>query len=197
MKVINLTQKNNVYTSNVYYVLGSWNAIEDMNTLIDVGRDVSVIEKIKQTHTGLGQAKVNQVFLTHSHYDHASLLPDIKKNFNPKIYAYSKFLDSIDFYLENGQIFRIGDQFFEIIYTPGHSNDSICLYCETEHILFSGDTPLIIHTTGGSYETGYIMALENLVQRDIQIIYPGHGAPVNNNCNVLIQRTLDIVLKSM
>jgi len=197
MKVINLTQKNNVYTSNVYYVLGSWNAIEDMNTLIDVGRDVSVIEKIKQTHTGLGQAKVNQVFLTHSHYDHASLLPDIKKIFNPKIYAYSKFLDSIDFYLENGQIFRIGDQFFEIIYTPGHSNDSICLYCETEHILFSGDTPLIIHTTGGSYETGYIMALENLVQRDIQIIYPGHGAPVNNNCNVLIQRTLDIVLKSM
>jgi glyoxylase-like metal-dependent hydrolase (beta-lactamase superfamily II) len=196
MKILNLTQNSRVYTSNVYFVSGTWNAIKDMNTLIDVGRDASIIETINYTHTGLGQAKVNQVFLTHSHYDHASLLPDIKKNFRPDVYAWSKFLDGVDHCLENGQIFRIADDYFEIIYTPGHSNDSICLYCETEKILFSGDTPLVIHTTGGSYEEGYVLALENLAQRDIQTIYPGHGQPSQTDCNTLIRRTLDIVLKS-
>ena len=35
MKILNLTREHNVYTSNVNYVLGNSNAIDDVNTLVD------------------------------------------------------------------------------------------------------------------------------------------------------------------
>ena len=55
MKILNLTEKSNVYTSNVYFVLGTWNALPDVNTLVDVGRDPAVIEAIKNASTGVGK----------------------------------------------------------------------------------------------------------------------------------------------
>ena len=45
MKVFNLTENSEVYTSNVYLVTGDFNALSDVNTLIDVGRDEKITEK--------------------------------------------------------------------------------------------------------------------------------------------------------
>ncbi|MBW2597443.1 MAG: hypothetical protein JRC55_01960 [Deltaproteobacteria bacterium] len=58
MKVINLTSSSNVYTSNVYFLLGDHNALDDVNTLIDVGRDPAVIDMIKHLDTGVGKKRV-------------------------------------------------------------------------------------------------------------------------------------------
>ncbi|ETR74103.1 MAG: beta-lactamase domain-containing protein [Candidatus Magnetoglobus multicellularis str. Araruama] len=196
LKIFNLTENSNMYTSNVYFVLGTWNAIDDMNTLVDVGRDPQVIDAILQTHTGLGKPKVNQVILTHTHYDHASMLPQIKQRFRPSVYAYSRFLDGVDYHLTDQENLRLGDQVCEVIYSPGHSHDSICVYCETDGILFCGDTPVVIYTQDGSYEKGFIHALNVISKKDVQIIYPGHGKPINKNCNELIQQTLRNVRKS-
>ena len=139
MKILNLTSESKMYTSNVYLITGTWNAIGDLNTLVDVGRDPSVIEKINNASTGVGKHRVEQVVLTHSHYDHASLLPQIKKTFNPEVYAYSHSLEGVDHLLKDGDTLKLGDRIFEVIYTPGHSSDSICLYCEEERVLFAGD----------------------------------------------------------
>lgn len=190
MKVLNLTKDSHIYTSNVYFVLGTWNAINDMNTLVDVGRDPQVVEKIQQTHTGLGKPKLNQVILTHSHYDHASMLPQIKQRFRPTVFAHSRFMDGVDTYLNDLDTLKIGDNTCEIIYSPGHSHDSICVYCVEDGILFSGDTPVIIHSQDGSYENGFIFALERINEKKINVIYPGHGKPIDQNCNALIQQTL-------
>ena len=70
MKIINLTENSTVYTSNVYLVLGSWNSLSDVNTLFDVGRDPNILEILNNTSTGFGKKRVEQVVLTHSHYDH-------------------------------------------------------------------------------------------------------------------------------
>jgi glyoxylase-like metal-dependent hydrolase (beta-lactamase superfamily II) len=193
LKVLNLTKDSNIYTSNVYFVLGTWNAIEDMNTLVDVGRDPLVIETIQQTHTGLGKPKLNQVILTHTHYDHVSMLSQIKQRFRPTVFAYSHFLDGVDRYLNDKDTLRIGDEICEIIYSPGHSHDSICLYCETDGILFTGDTPVVIHTQDGTYEKGFVHALKRIAQKNINTIYPGHGQPIEKKCNALIQQTLNNV----
>jgi len=190
LKIINLTKDSKTYTSNVYFVLGTWNAIEDMNTLIDVGRDPQVMERIQQTNTGLGKPKLNQVILTHTHYDHTSMLPQIKQRFRPTVYAYSRFLKGVDYQIQDRNTLRIGDKTCEIIYSPGHSHDSICVYCEEDGFLFSGDTPVIIHTQDGTYENGFILALERIKQKNINVIYPGHGQPIKQNCNALIQQTL-------
>lgn len=190
MKIQNLTQNSRVYTSNVYLILGNWNALADVNTLIDVGRDPEIINKINIASTGVGKKRVEQVILTHSHYDHAGLLPMIRAHFKPTVYAFSQYLDNVDDTLKDGDDIKAGDQIFEVIHTPGHSQDSICLYCEEERVLFAGDTPLIIHRPGNSYQPEFIRALEKICRRDVQSIYFGHGQPMHEHCNERLRRSL-------
>jgi glyoxylase-like metal-dependent hydrolase (beta-lactamase superfamily II) len=196
MKILNLFAKGTEYSSNVYLVTGTWNTLSDMNTLIDVGRDPSIIPGLEAASTGLGKKKVEQVILTHSHYDHVTLLPLICSMFSPVVYAASPFFEGVDIIVKGGEHVTIGDRDFEVIYTPGHSNDSICLYCRQEGVLFSGDTPLVIHTTDGTYEPEFIGALETLCNRDIRSIYFGHGPPLFNGCNEILKESLENVRKS-
>jgi len=178
-----------IYSSNVYLIRGDWNAIPDVNTLIDVGNDAAVIERIRATPTGVGKKAVEQVILTHGHFDHAALLPAIREAFQPVVYAHSAFVKA-DRILEDGQTLRCGDRVFEVIYTPGHSNDSICLYCKEDGLLFVGDTPVIIRSTDGSYEEDFIRALERLCRKDVRVIYFGHGDPLFDDCNARLRSSL-------
>ena len=197
MKILNLTKDHNVYTSNVYFVLGNSNAIDDVNTLVDVGRDPSIIAKIEEASTGVGKQRVEQVVLTHSHYDHASFLPQIRKKYKPEVCAYSTSLEGVDRLLRDGETLKIGSEAFEVIYTPGHSDDSICFYCQSEGVLFSGDSNIIIQTTGGTYEEGFVNALIRLARKNITAIYFGHGDPLLNDCNARIRYSLKLVKKSI
>lgn len=195
MKIINLTAESIVYTSNVYLLLGDFNAMNDVNTLIDVGRDPSIIDKIRHLDTGVGKNKVDKVILTHGHFDHAGLLPTIKDEYNPEVYSFHAF-DGVDYALRDGQTMKVADRTFDVIHTPGHTSDSICLYCEEEAVLFSGDTTLSITTTGGSYSAAFLKALEKIARRNIASIYPGHGDPIVDHAKKLIYMTLDNVRKS-
>lgn len=76
---------------------------------------------------------------------------------------------------------QMGETTFEGIHTPGHFEDSICLYNEAEGALFVGDTPVFIRAPGGTYEPSFIEALECLCRRDVRVIYPGYGAPITHD----------------
>lgn len=197
MKILNLISDNGIYSSNVYFVLGNSNAVEDVNTLVDVGRDPSVMEKIAKTSTGVGKKRVEQVVLTHSHYDHASLLPQIRKRYAPTVCAHSTSLEGVDRLLRDGETLRMGDETFEVIHTPGHSNDSICFYCQGEGVLFAGDSPIIVQSGAGTYEDGFVNALIRLARRNIKAIYFGHGDPLFDDCNTRIHYSLKMVEKSL
>jgi glyoxylase-like metal-dependent hydrolase (beta-lactamase superfamily II) len=190
MKIVNLTYGSEVYTSNAYLLTGTWNALPDVNTLIDTGRDVKIIDAIHNAPTGVGKRKLDQVILTHTHYDHVSMLPKILKEFNPVVCGYSPNFDDINHVLKDGEHIQIADLDAEVIYTPGHSNDSLCLYCQGEGIFFSGDTEIIIRTGGNTYEKGFITAIERISGLDITAIYPGHGRPILSDCNKQIRQSL-------
>jgi glyoxylase-like metal-dependent hydrolase (beta-lactamase superfamily II) len=195
MKIINLTSDSNTYTSNVYFVLGDWKGVDDINALVDVGRDRSIIKKIKELDTGVGKKRVEKVVLTHGHFDHVSLLPTIKDEFDPEIYAFRSF-NGVSHALRDGQTLKLADRWFEVIHTPGHTNDSICLYCPEEGVLFSGDAPLMITARDASYDEDFVSALERIARRDIRAIYPGHGRPITDRAKHLIYMSLDNVRKS-
>ena len=91
MRIENLTANSKYYTSYVYLVLGDWNALEDVNTLIDVGRDPSLVQMIKERYTGVGKKPIDQVILTHGHYDHTGMLDEVRAAFNPVVWAYKSF----------------------------------------------------------------------------------------------------------
>ena len=166
MKIVNLSNHGNkIYTSNVYLVTANWNGVSDPNTLIDVGRDISIIERIDEASTGIGKKRVEQVFLTHNHYDHASLLPVIKKKYSPTVYAFSNTIDFVDVILNGGEIVKIADREFEIIHIQGHSSDSICLYCEEDRVLFAGDTPIYIRHKDKSYDNEFVSKLSYIASK--------------------------------
>jgi len=196
MKVTVLKGNNNVYSSNAYIVTGDWKRIEDVNTLIDVGSDPSVIDSLQEVATGIGKSKVEQVILTHDHSDHTLILPIIRKIFNPVVYAFSPFMDGVDHVLKNGQTLRIGDREFEVIRIPGHSDDSISLYSEEDGILFLGDAPIPVRFPGGTYEPGFVNALKILCRKKIRVIYPGHGEPIKEGAYEQVKSSLGIVLQS-
>jgi glyoxylase-like metal-dependent hydrolase (beta-lactamase superfamily II) len=191
MKIVNLTQGSSIYTSNAYLLTGTWNAIPDVNTLIDTGRDPKIIQAIYNSPTGVGKRRLEQVILTHTHYDHATMVPEIQREFKARVYGCSANFENIDRVLRDGERIRVADLDAIVIRTPGHSNDSLCLYCEGEGILFSGDTEVIFKSRDNTYEEGFLAALERIARLDITAIYPGHGKPILSRCSELIRESLE------
>jgi glyoxylase-like metal-dependent hydrolase (beta-lactamase superfamily II) len=190
MRIINLTDRRSmIYSSNVYLVLGNWSAIEDVNTLVDVGNDPAIMGRIGFAPTGVGKKAVEQVILTHGHFDHSALLPTIRQAFAPHVYAQSAFVEA-DTIIRDGQVLRCGDRWFQVLHTPNHSDDSICLFCQTDGVLFVGDTPVVIRSAEGTYEDRFVRALEHLCQLDVRAIYFGHGDPVMQGAQAVLAESL-------
>lgn len=196
MRILPIKGGGNVYTSNVYLILGDWKRVVDVPTLIDVGNDPGIIDVLENINTGLGKDKVEQVVLTHGHYDHAGILPLIKKRFHPRVCAFSRFVEGVDHVLVNGERIQVGDAEFEVIHTPGHTDDSICLVNEAAGVLFSGDIPFPIRTPGFFYQDGFSQALEQLCRKSIEVVFAGHGEPVDRDVRALLRESLKNVRNS-
>ncbi len=192
MKVIKLKSNPNIYCGNSYLILGNWNKITDVNTLIDTGTDGYIINDIEKINTGVGKSPVDKVFLTHNHFDHAGGIQKIKEKYNSKVYATIPG-SNIDFLLKDGEEIQMGDEYFEVIFTPGHSSDSVCYYCKKERVLFSGDTSIRVNTKNGDYTDDYVKSIAKLEKLKIDIIYPGHGEPITDNPSKIIKRTFEVI----
>lgn len=195
MRITLLKKNPKIYSSNAYLARGNWNAIDDVNTLIDVGTDGYLLDELQTISTGVGKRRVEQVILTHEHFDHTGGLKHVIARYRPKVYAYSK-IKGVDEVLRDGKILKVGDSYCQILHTPGHSHDSICVFCPDDGILFSGDTSLNIKTPGGAYGAEYVRALERLSELNIRAIYSGHDAPMTENVMDMIKNTLENVKKS-
>lgn len=193
MRVLTLPRSGEVYSANCYLVLGSWSRIEDVNTLVDVGRDRTILDGIRRAPTGVGKSRIERIVLTHSHYDHAELLPWLKEIFHPEVFAMSPLPEGADKALEDGEILHLGDESFEVIKVHAHSQDSICLLSEKTGALFSGDAPILLNANPGSFEPGFKRTLERLCRHEISVIYPGHGEPLTQNCQLRLRASLALL----
>lgn len=140
--------------------------IKDNNALvIDPGDDY---DKIK---TELKDYNLVGVLITHNHFDHVGSLKPLLKDYKINCYDYNNLKE---------KKYTISSFNFEVIYTPGHSKDSISFYFEKENILFSGD--FIFKGTIGrmDLEGGSISDMKKSLlkldrfNKDV-LIYPGHG----------------------
>lgn len=195
MRVIPLPGDGRTYSCVSYLVLGDWNRLDDVNTLVDTGADGSVVAEIERHSTGFGKRAVAQVVLTHGHFDHVGGAGALRERYGARVRAFHPE-PWVDEPLADGDELTLGDRRFRVLHTPGHSGDSVCLYCPEERALFSGDTNLQIRSAGGSYSPEYVRTLERLARLEIDVVYPGHGAPLRGEARAVLTDTLRNVRRS-
>lgn len=190
MQVHNLTKDSEEYTSNVWDICGTYYTLSDLNTLIDVGRDPMILPLLGSKKCGLGKRPVEQIILTHSHFDHAGMIPAILEQYHVPVYAHPECRIGGIIPLSNRQRIRVGEHECLVVFTPGHSNDSVCILCEEEHTLFSGDSPMRIYSHDGEFLPEFIDAFELFVASELRVVYPGHGDPLEELVPHLMEESL-------
>ena len=119
-------------------------------------------DKIKEV---IGNKRVIGTIVTHHHFDHVGAL----KYFD-NIYDKSNLIEGMN---------KIGKFNFEVIYTPGHSNDSISFYFRENKMMFVGD--FIFKDSIGrcdlptGSEEEMKKSIDKILKFDNNIkLYPGH-----------------------
>lgn len=147
------------------------------------------------------QIKLKYILLTHCHGDHINGVSKVKEKYGGQILIHRNDAEGLkdininlsthiglepvivqeDARIDDGDLLHIGEIEFKVIYTPGHTDGSISLYCEKEKMLFSGDT-LFRGAWGrtdlptSSFEK-IISSITNKLMNlpEDTIVYPGHG----------------------
>jgi len=182
------------YSCVSYWVLGENNTAGDRNTLVDTGGAdpanlAFFLREMAAQPKGIGKRAVEQVILTHTHFDHTGGLAGLDAQFQPDTYAW---LPAGDRHrpVRDGLELTVGDQPATLLHTPGHSEDSICIFLPATGTLFSGDTLYRISDHLGAYPKVYAHSLERLAGLAVRTIYPGHGQPVRDGAGAYIEACL-------
>jgi len=116
---------------------------------------------------------------THGHSDHTAGNTELNSTFHAKIVAHKLSKVNFDIGVEDGDVLSIGKIPINVIYTPGHTTDSICLLVDNRKLL-TGDTLFVgecgrTDFAGGSSKDMYDSLFNKLMKlEDAVEVYPGH-----------------------
>ena len=82
--------------------------------------------------------RVEWVINTHGHHDHVNGNDRAIELTGAKVAAHSKAIFHVNQYLKHGATLQVGNITVEVLHTPGHAHDSVCLVADRH--LFTGDT---------------------------------------------------------
>jgi glyoxylase-like metal-dependent hydrolase (beta-lactamase superfamily II) len=126
--------------------------------------------------------RVRWVVLTHTHPDHAPATARLVKATGAEVVAFSKREPDVEVDRSVGDGESIdGTEFgLEVLHTPGHATNHICLLLEEERVLFTGDMVLddmysVVSPASGGDMAVYVDQLRRLKKLRLSRIAPGHG----------------------
>src|SRR5712691_3701981 len=142
--------------------------------VVDSGWEIEpILEAAERERT-----RIRYVVATHGHFDHTMTLHELAERCGAEVLIHESSSLEGDRRLRDDDQIAVGKESVKVIHTPGHTEDSICLYDGKN--LLTGDTLFIggwgrTDLPGGSAEKlfaslhGSIMKLP-----DTTVIYPGH-----------------------
>ncbi|MBP3920297.1 MAG: MBL fold metallo-hydrolase [Bacilli bacterium] len=136
--------------------------IDNDALVVDPGDDYLVIKE------SLGDLNLRGILITHRHFDHVGALNYFK---DINVYDYSNLKEGLN---------KIGDFAFFVVYTMGHTSDSISFYFREYNCMFVGDFIFKNSIGRTDLDTGNVddmkKSLLNIKSFPLDtIIYPGHG----------------------
>lgn len=158
---------------NFTYIL-----IDDENKsaiIIDPSWNLDTIINFMKSNKLVNKFVIN----THSHFDHTVGNDLISKYTGAKIMQHASSPLFKDIELHDGDIIPFGKSTIEVVHTPGHSKDSICLVIDTEFII-TGDTIFVgscgrLDLPGGSPDEMYDSIYGKLINMKGELkVLPGH-----------------------
>ncbi len=191
MDPVTVTTDAETFTCNAYLVTS------EPTTLVDAGAMPGVADVVAAHIDTL-----DRIVLTHQHGDHVAELDAVVERFEPDVYAYAEH-DHRTHTINDGDDVAVGDESFEVVYTPGHAADHVSLVSETT--LFSGD---VVVYNDGAFDDGsfgrtdmagqsrerLIESIELLLDRmpdSVEAMYAGHGDPFHGDVRAVVERALE------
>jgi glyoxylase-like metal-dependent hydrolase (beta-lactamase superfamily II) len=130
--------------------------------------------------------KVDYIVITHGHADHTWGVDQAKQQTGARVIAHPDNPVSADERVDDGGSLELGTLTMNVIHTPGHSDDSICILCGKK--LISGDTLFVGKVGGtdfGENARKEYDSLLRLMELDDSIgIYPGHDFGVEPSSTI-------------
>jgi len=147
------------------------------NEALVIDPHISLVETYKKYLTK-NNFTLKYIVDTHTHADHFSSAAILKKQFNAPVLMCEKAISSVaDKRLKDNDQINVGTSNVKVIYTPGHTDDSVSLYGEGG--LFSGDVLLIGSVGRTDFQNGSPESMFDTLQKlktlpDETILCPGH-----------------------
>jgi hydroxyacylglutathione hydrolase len=162
--------------------------------IVDPAWDVERLLRICEEN-GL---KVSYVINTHSHHDHVQGNELVVKRTGARIVAHEKSPVRKDIAVKEGDSFPLGSIMMQVIHTPGHCPDHICVLAEGK--LLSGDTLFIgecgrTDLAGGSSSDLYDSLNRLLKLPDSTEVYPGHDYGSKQSSTIGYEKEHNYTLK--
>ena len=145
--------------------------------------------------------QLKYIISTHGHPDHTAGNYDLRAALGGEIVAHALSRIRADIKVGGGSILNVGVIKIQVIYTPGHTTDSICLLVNGKKLL-TGDTLFVgecgrTDLLGGNPRSLYDSLFNKLLNLDNDIeVYPGHDYGPKHSSTIGEQRRTNYVLQS-
>ena len=144
--------------------------------------------------------KLKYLINTHSHSDHTACNQELRSIFDAKIVAHKLSRINADVMVKDGDTINIGSIPLKVIYTPGHTSDSICLLVDNKKLL-TGDTLFVgecgrTDLPGGNSRSLYNSLFHKLLKLDDDVeVYPGHDYGLKPSSTIGFERRSNYTLE--
>jgi hydroxyacylglutathione hydrolase len=164
--------------------------------VVDSSYNAEEIIKILKTQN----LRLKYVINTHGHSDHTAGNTELKSIFGAKIVVHKLSKVNCDVWVEDGDVIKIGSISLKIIYTPGHTVDSICILVDNQKLL-TGDTLFVgecgrTDMPGGNSKSMYDSLFNKILKIEDSIeVYPGHDYGSTQTSTIGRERTSNYTLQ--